>query len=172
MGCLPQYLRCIPKAILKKTSVSGVAAGWFKKVRMGTFFSFLQFFFFFSKNGQYFPTEKKKLRKKKKCGLPTGFKKGHPLNRKQKFLLGWPNAVLQTSINSSGWFLPGLSAHKTTEWQKAIVFQSYRVPVDTTSSYLKVLRVRVQYCDWRLETEGWRLKVVGRCRSRYCRGFQ
>ena len=27
-------------AILKKTSVSGVAAGWFKKVRMGTFFHF------------------------------------------------------------------------------------------------------------------------------------
>ena len=27
-----------PQAILKKTSVSGVAAGWFKKVRMGTFF--------------------------------------------------------------------------------------------------------------------------------------
>ena len=26
------------EAILKKTSVSGVAAGWFKKVRMGTFF--------------------------------------------------------------------------------------------------------------------------------------
>ena len=30
------------RAILKKTSVSGVAAGWFIKVQMGTFFSFLQ----------------------------------------------------------------------------------------------------------------------------------
>ena len=49
-----------PKAILKKTSVSGVAAGWFKKVRMGIFF-----FIFFSKNGQYFPTEKKKIKEKK-----------------------------------------------------------------------------------------------------------
>ena len=46
------------KAILKKNSVSGVAAGWFKKVRMGTFF------FNFVK--KIFLTEKKKLRKKKK----------------------------------------------------------------------------------------------------------
>ena len=54
---------------------------------MGTFFSF----FHLSKNGQYFPTEKKKLREKKKSGLPTGLKKGPPLDRKQKFFLGWPN---------------------------------------------------------------------------------
>ena len=77
------------KAILKKTSVSGVAAGWFKKVRMGTFFAFLPKKIIFSKNGQYFPTEKKNLsEKKKESGLPTGFKKGHPLDRKQKFFLG------------------------------------------------------------------------------------
>ena len=79
------------QAILKKNSVSGVAAGWFKNVRMGTFFSFLQKIFFFSKNGQYFPTQKKIEGKKKKCGLPTGFKNGHPLDRKQKFFLGWPH---------------------------------------------------------------------------------
>ena len=32
-----------PQAILKKTSVSGVAAGWLKKVRMGTFVGWPQF---------------------------------------------------------------------------------------------------------------------------------
>ena len=73
-------------AILKKTSVSGVAAGWFKKVRMGTFFSFLQKKIKIPKIIIYFPTERKKIKgKKKKCGLPTGLKKGHPLDRKQKF---------------------------------------------------------------------------------------
>ena len=58
------------KAILKKNSVSGVAAGWFKNVRMGTFFSFLQKKIFFSKNGQYFPTKKKIKEKKKKKKRP------------------------------------------------------------------------------------------------------
>ena len=45
-------LRCgiPPKARLLKNSVSGVAAGWLKKGRLETFFSFLQqFFFFFQK---------------------------------------------------------------------------------------------------------------------------
>ena len=73
------------RAILKKKSVSGVAAGWFKTMRMETFFSFLPKNLVFPKNGQYFPTEKNKLREKKKSGLPTGFKNGHPLDRKQKF---------------------------------------------------------------------------------------
>ena len=84
----------VNKAILKKTSVSGVAAGCFIKVRMGTFFFIFAKKIFFFKNGQYFPTKKKNYgKKKKKCGLPTGFKKGHPLDRKQKFFLGWPNVL-------------------------------------------------------------------------------
>ena len=74
----------------KKTSVSGVAAGWFKKVRMGTFFSFLQKKkIVLNMDNIFLP--KKKLRGKKKSGLPTGLKKGHPLDRKQKFFLGWPH---------------------------------------------------------------------------------
>ena len=64
--CYISLERVDSKAILKKKSVSGVAAGWFKNVRMGTFFSFLQKKIFFSKNGQYFPTKKKNLGKKKK----------------------------------------------------------------------------------------------------------
>ena len=77
-------------AILKKNSVSGVAAGWLKKVRMGTFF------FIFAKKKRnpkmdniFLPNQKKKNHKKK-SGLPTGFNNGHPLDRKQKFFLGWP----------------------------------------------------------------------------------
>ena len=52
-----------PQAILKKTSVSGVAAGWLKKVRMGTFF------FIFPKMDNIFlpppppPPQKKKFLK-------------------------------------------------------------------------------------------------------------
>ena len=38
----------------------------------------------------FLPKKKFKEKKKKKCGLPTGFKNGHPLDRKQKFFLGWP----------------------------------------------------------------------------------
>ena len=60
----------------KKTSVSGVAAGWFKNVRIGTFFSFLQqffFFFFFQKWTIFSYRNKTKQNKTKKCGLPTGF---------------------------------------------------------------------------------------------------
>ena len=55
----------VTKAILKKNSVSGVAAGWFKKVRMGTFF-----FIFAKKNFSpkmdniFLP--KKKIKGKKK----------------------------------------------------------------------------------------------------------
>ena len=44
------------EAILKKTSVSGVAAGWFKRCEWELFFIF--FPFFSPKNGQYFPTNK------------------------------------------------------------------------------------------------------------------
>ena len=76
------------KAILKKNSVSGVAAGSFKNVRMGTFFSFLQKKKIPKMDNIFLP--KKNEGKKKKCGLPTGFKNGHPLDRKQKFFLGWP----------------------------------------------------------------------------------
>ena len=54
------------EAILKKTSVSGVAAGWFKTVRMGTFFSFLQKIFFFPKMDNIFLPKKKLSGKKKK----------------------------------------------------------------------------------------------------------
>ena len=46
------------EAILKKTSVSGVAAGWFKKVRIGTFFLIFAKKNIFFKNG-HFPTNKK-----------------------------------------------------------------------------------------------------------------
>ena len=57
----------------------------------GNFFFIFAKKLIFSKNGQYFPTEKKiKGKKRKKCGLPTGFKKGHMLDQKQKVFLGWP----------------------------------------------------------------------------------
>ena len=70
-------------AILKKTSVSGVAAGWLKKVRMGTsFLNFCNKFFFLKKMDKVFlPNQTKK----KKSGLHTGFNNGHLLDRKQKF---------------------------------------------------------------------------------------
>ena len=42
----------------------------------------------------FLPKKKNYGEKKKKCGLPTGFKKGHPLDRKQKFFLGWPYTKL------------------------------------------------------------------------------
>ena len=48
-------LKQFHKAILKKTSISGVAAGW---CEWELFFSFLQKKIFFSKM-DYFPTEKK-----------------------------------------------------------------------------------------------------------------
>ena len=55
------------KAILKNTSFSGVAAGWFKKVRMGTFF-FIFFHFFFSpkKDNIFLPKKKVKGKKTKR----------------------------------------------------------------------------------------------------------
>ena len=82
------------EAVHKNNCVSGRAAGWLKKVRLGTFFFIFAkklFFFFFSKNGQYFPTNKKKSGKKtKNCGRPTGFNFSHPLDRKQTFFYGHP----------------------------------------------------------------------------------
>ena len=68
----------------KKTSVSGVAAGCFIKVRMGTFFFIFAKYFLFFQKWTIFSREKKNYEEKKKCGLPTGFKKGHQLDRKQK----------------------------------------------------------------------------------------
>ena len=66
------------EAILKKNSVSGVAAGWFKKVRMGTFFSFFFIFFPPPKNGQFFPNKKKIKEKKKKMRPPYWLQKWTP----------------------------------------------------------------------------------------------
>ena len=57
---------CSTQAIQKKTSVSGVAAGCFIKVRMGTFFFIFAKKIIFFKNGQYFPTKKKNYGEKKK----------------------------------------------------------------------------------------------------------
>ena len=65
------------QAILKKNSVSGVAAGWFKNVRMGTFFSFLQKMFFFQK-WTIFSYQKKLRKKKKKMRPPYWLQKRTP----------------------------------------------------------------------------------------------
>ena len=47
-------------------------------------------FFFPKMDNIFLPIKNIKGKKRKKSGLPTGFKKGHPLDRKQKFFLGWP----------------------------------------------------------------------------------
>ena len=70
-GICPRAINALRGAILKKKSVSGVAAGWLKMVRMGTFFFIVAKKIKISKNGQYFstnppPPPKKKKKKKKK----------------------------------------------------------------------------------------------------------
>ena len=92
-------------AILKKPSVSGVAAGWFKNVRMGTFFSFLQKKKTILQNWTIFSYRKIKLREKKNAAS-TCFKKGHPLDLKQKFFLGWPGRLFRAAD------IPGLAECK------------------------------------------------------------
>ena len=69
-------------------------------MRMGTFFSFLQKKKNFPKMDNIFLPPKKIKEKKKKCGLPTGFKNGHPLDRKQKFFLGWPYIYLLAVVSN------------------------------------------------------------------------
>ena len=65
--------------ILKKNSVSGVAAGWFKKVRMGTFFSFLQKKKVFSpKMDNIFLPKKKNQGKKRRKRPPYWLQKRTP----------------------------------------------------------------------------------------------
>ena len=92
-------------------------------MRMGTFFSFLQKKLFFSKNGQYFPTKKPQ-----KSGLPTGFKNGHPLDRKQKFFLGWPKRVGLTLV----------AQMKQVVTTLATAFMRFLVSWMTLSTLLKV----------------------------------
>ena len=57
------------------------------------------FFFIFAKK-----KINNKIRKKKKnaASLATGFKKGHPLDRKQKFFLVWPYCLLLFAIKVVG----------------------------------------------------------------------
>ena len=80
-------------------------------MRMGTFFSFLQKKNIFPKMDNIFLPNQKKIKRKTKCGLPTGFNNGHPLDRKQKFFLGWPehshrgiycSGKLETTKDNSG----------------------------------------------------------------------
>ena len=59
----------VDHAVHKNKYVSGKAAGLLKKGATGFFFSFLQILFS-SKTGQYFPTKKKKVGKKKKLRPP------------------------------------------------------------------------------------------------------
>ena len=52
-----------------------------------------------------FLQKKKIMGKTKKSGLPTSFKKGHPVDRKQKFFLGWPHVQdLVVLINMISFF--------------------------------------------------------------------
>ena len=57
---------------------------------MGTFCSFLPKKKKKKKMDNIFLPNKKEHYNKNKCGLPTGFNNGHPLDRKRKFSLGWP----------------------------------------------------------------------------------
>ena len=58
------------------------------KGRLGTFFSFLQPKKNTPKMDNIFLPNKNKC--EKKCGRPTGYNCGQPLDWKQKFCLGWP----------------------------------------------------------------------------------
>ena len=89
-----QALTLHRRAILKKTSVSGVAAGCFIKVRMGTFFFIFAKKIFFFKNGQYFPTKKKIMGKKKKMRPPYWLQKRTPAGPETEVFLGWPRSQL------------------------------------------------------------------------------
>ena len=80
------------EAVHKNKYVSGVAAGWLKKVRLETFFSFLQ-----KKNLRCPPPpppQKKKKKKNSAAQLAQNF--GHPLDRKQTFL--WADWKLLTAM--------------------------------------------------------------------------
>ena len=80
----------------------------------------------------FLPNQKKK-KIEIKCGLPTGFNNGHPLDRKQKFFLGWPetsyHSVRELVILSADvcGALEGFS-HPTleSEWQRGIYLSTLK----------------------------------------------
>ena len=90
----------VNQAVHKNNYVSGIAAGWLKKVRLETFFfTFAKEFCF--KHGQYFHTKKKV--EKNNCGCPTGFNFSQPLDRKH-FFYGQPQ-VYKGIISGGGFGL-------------------------------------------------------------------
>ena len=73
----------LTQAVHKNNYVSGIAAGWLKKR--------CDWRLFFTNFCNFFSYHKKKVKKKKNCGLPTGFNFSHPLDRKQTFFYGQPH---------------------------------------------------------------------------------
>ena len=82
---------CFFDAVHKNNSVSGVAAGWLKKVRLQ---KNAKKYFFSPKMDNIFLQRKKKVKKKKDCGRPTGRNYGYLLDRKQNFFYGQPDAIV------------------------------------------------------------------------------
>ena len=111
--CLCQFhSRWVAKAVHKNNSVSGEAAGWLKKVRLETFFPIFSKFCFLKKmDNTFLPTNKKK------CGRPTGFNFTHPVDRKQTFFYGQPNA---NTFSGGKWALMKKKKRKSNTYPSAL----------------------------------------------------